>query len=187
PVRAGFVPGYPRAAPPIHGDGGMRLEFGTRRQRMQLPELAILIGAEVDVIVSLVVGVPGDVGCAVRSGGHGRLPIVGRRLADAELVGPLPRGQRAHEDVALAAAVTLPDQEDLAVRRGGGAQERVRSFSRQPLGSLPRRALLLASPDLPAVIEALAPEDPQVARVVGGRGAAEDVAGLGGHLFGRRP
>src|SRR5256885_13662953 len=57
----------------------------------------------------------------------------------------------------------------------------------QALGRLPRRSLLLASPELPVVVDALGPEDPQAARRVGGYCATEDVAGLGGHLFGRGP
>src|SRR5262249_12580713 len=146
PVHARFIPSHPGTPAAVYGDGGVRLELRARRQRLQGRQLAVLIRAKLNVVVALVVGIPGDVGGSIRARGDGRLPIVGRRLADADLLRPLPGCERTQENVALAAAVTLPDHENLPIRRGRSTQERIRSFRRQPLGHVPRRALLLPSP-----------------------------------------
>ena len=160
PVHPGFIPSHPGPPPAVHGDGGVRLKFRARRQRLQRRQRSVLIGAELDVVIPLVVRVPGDVCRSIRSRGHRRLPVIGARFADPDFAGPLSIRERAQVNVALPAAVALPDQKNLAVRRRRRSQERIRSICRQALCPLPACALLLATPNLPPVILAFAPKYP---------------------------
>src|SRR4029077_16410748 len=131
--------------------------------------------------------IPSDVSGAVRPGRHRGLPIVSGRFAHAHFSGPGPLRQRAQEYVALSISITLPREENLTVGRRRRAQECVRSLRRQALGSLPALALFLASPNLPAVVIPLAPEDPLVPFFIGRDRATEQVGGSRRHFLRRRP
>src|SRR6185436_13891408 len=122
----------------------------------------------------------------VRTGRHGRLPIVRRRLAYPHFLGPAPAGHATQENIARSAAKTLPDDEHRVARRRG-AVKRVRAFAGNELRRAPRPVALSSPPDLPTLLSAFTPEDPQAAIGGYGGGGAEDVARLQRDFFGRGP
>src|SRR5438477_3075532 len=85
PIHAGFIPRYPGPSASVDCNGGVRLEFGAGRQRMQGRKFSVLVGTEVDVVITLIIGVPGDVSGAIGPRGHGRLPVISGRFADPDL------------------------------------------------------------------------------------------------------
>src|SRR5260370_33048244 len=131
PVHARFVPPDPRHPAAIHRDRSVGLKFRTRGQRLHRRELPVLIRAELDIVIPLIVSVPGDVSSSIRSRRHGRLPIIGGGFADPDFAGPLSIRERAQKNITLSIPATLPHPEYLAVPRRLRPQESIRSDRRQ--------------------------------------------------------
>src|SRR5579864_25438 len=106
--------------------------------------------------------VPGSVHRSIGSDRHGGFPIVSRRIAQALLLRPGAFAAANLEvDITLTVSIALLDYSDLPGRRSGSAVKGVRASLGYRLGWLPVPIALLAPPDLPMIVLALAPEDPQ--------------------------
>src|SRR4051812_25546160 len=141
----------------------MGLKPCTRSHSLDGAERAIAEGAEADVVIALVIGVPGYEDGTVSCRRDGRFPIVGGRVADAEFGLPGRRSPRAKKDVALSLAKALVDDINAAVGSRCGPDEVARSGGGELLGRLPSAGFAKPRPDVPEIAIALGPEEPQVA------------------------
>src|SRR5260370_12757845 len=114
PVHARFVPPDPGHPTAIHRDRSVGLKFRTRGQRLHRRELPVLIRAELDIVIPLIVSVPGDVSSSIRSRRHGRLPIIGGRFADPVFAAPLSIPERAKNNITPSTPKLFPPPHSLS-------------------------------------------------------------------------
>src|SRR5206468_4799984 len=124
PIAAAVVPGYPDAAFTIYGDRGVKLGCGLGGDGDSAGELPAVEGAEEDVVISGVVGIPGDPGDAALVERYGGLPVVGVAGGDARLRTPTLAAEAARVDIGVATTEGLPDDGYVSggIRDGTGVE-----------------------------------------------------------------
>src|SRR5579872_519522 len=153
PVGTAIVPRDPGAIHLVAGNGGMRLKAAAlcdlalrgERARRTLPQ------AIVNVVRTIVVGVPRKVNAALRVDRDGGFPCVARVVADREFLRPLfavePPGQNAR----AAVAISLPDNPQISIVVERGVRIEVGPTGGDRLQSLPAAGTSDRDADLPRI------------------------------------
>ena len=118
PQGSAFAPGGPQPVVGVAGQGDVRFELGGVGQRNDVLPACAVMAAQQDVVIALVVGVPGGIDVAAGVGGDRGLPVVGLRRGDFFRGRPPFAVVEAREDVGLTVAEALPDDPDAALRVG---------------------------------------------------------------------
>src|SRR5262249_6469663 len=158
--------GDPDPAVAVAGQVGPGLEPG----RVGDGQLAVALAdvAEPDVVVALVVGVPGDMDAPLAVGGDGRAPVVGRaRRDDPRLAAVAPSALGCDEDLVVVVAPALPGEPDGPLRIGRGHDVEVRALRIGDADDVGPGPLLFTrsggrirpADDLPVAVERLRPGD----------------------------
>ena len=164
PIRPAHLVGDPHAVLGIDGQAGPGLECLERADGNDRFPLAVVEAPQEDVVIAVLVAVPGHVNIALAVGGDRRGPMVGRLIGHGDR--RVPGGAAGEEDLKMLPAATLPRPPDVSLRVGRG--DDVDIGARVGSDAVDRRPLVLgrivvAAVDVPIAADVLAPGDPHAA------------------------